>query len=111
MTAYLVHHDETIFPNSYEYIPERWLENPRLDKYMCSFTKGTRQCVGINFAYAVMYMTTAATFRRYGGPESIDSERKLELFETTEDDVAMVADKFIPWVKEGSKGIRVRVKN
>ena len=41
----------------------------------------------------------------------MDSERKLELFETTEDDVVMAADKFIPWVKEGSKGIRVRVKN
>ena len=111
MTAYFVHHDESIFPNSQKYIPERWLENPRLDKYLVSFTKGTRQCVGINFAYAVMYMTTAATFRRYSGPESVDSEQILELFETTDDDVVMVADKFIPWVKEGTKGIRVRVKN
>lgn len=109
MTAYFVHHDESIFPNSHKYIPERWLENPRLDKYMVSFTKGTRQCVGINFAYAVMYMTTAAIFRRYGGPES--EGQKLELFETTDDDVVMVADKFIPWVKPGSKGIRVRVKD
>lgn len=110
MTAYFVHHDEAIFPNSHEYIPERWIENPRLDKYMVSFTKGTRQCVGINFAYAIMYMTTAAVFRRYGGPESVDAVEKLELFETTKDDVVMVADKFVPWVKEGSKGIRVVVK-
>jgi cytochrome P450 len=111
MSAWFVHHDEAIFPNSHEYIPERWLDNPRLDKYMVSFTKGTRQCVGINLAYAVMYMTTAAIFRRYGGPDSGDSKERLELFETTKDDVVMVADKFVPWVKEGTKGIRVLVKN
>jgi hypothetical protein len=58
-----------------------------------------------------MYMTTAAVFRRYGGPESVGSEQKLELFETTKDDVVMVADKFVPWVKEGSKGIRVRLRD
>ena len=57
-----------------------------------------------------MYMTTAAVLKRYGGPESKDSEEKLELFETTKDNVMMVADRFIPWVKEGSKGIRVLVK-
>jgi hypothetical protein len=30
MTAYLVHHDESIFPASHEFQPQRWLDNPRL---------------------------------------------------------------------------------
>jgi cytochrome P450 len=110
MTAYLVHHNEVIFPSSYEYRPERWLDNPRLDKYLVSFTKGTRQCVGINLAYAEIYLCLSALFRRYGGPESTGPEGRLELFETIRDDVEMIADKFIPFVKEGSKGIRVLMK-
>jgi cytochrome P450 len=110
MTAYLFHHNEAIFPSSYEYRPERWLDSPRLDKFLASFTKGTRQCVGINLAYAEMYLCLPALFRCYGGPESTGPEGKLELFEATQDDVEMIADKFIPFVKEGSKGIRVLVK-
>jgi cytochrome P450 len=110
MTSYLVHHDETIFPNPYDYIPQRWLDNPRLDKYLVSFTKGTRQCVGINLAYAELYSALASIFRRYGGPESPGPEGRLELFETSIDDVEMAADMFIPFVKKGSKGVRVFVK-
>ena len=110
MTAYLFHHNEAIFPSSYEYRPERWLDNPRLDKYLVSFTKGTRQCVSINLAYAEMHLCLSTLFRCYNRPESTGPEGKLELFETTQDDVEMIADKFIPFVKEGSKGIRVLVK-
>jgi len=39
------------------------------------------------------------------GPEGM-----LELFEFTKEDVEMVADMFIPFVKKGSKGMRVLVK-
>lgn len=78
---------------------------------MVSFTKGTRQCVGINLAYAELYTCLASIFRRYGGPESMGPEGRLELFETTKEDVEMAADMFIPFVKPGSKGIRVLVKD
>jgi cytochrome P450 len=49
MTSILMHHNETLFPNSYEFIPERWLgdEGSALEKYMVSFSKGSRQCLGI----------------------------------------------------------------
>jgi cytochrome P450 len=110
MTSYLIHHDEAIFPKPYEFNPQRWLDNPRLDKYMVSFSKGTRQCVGINLAYAELYTTLACIFRRYGGPESEGPDGKFELFETTIEDVEMASDMFIPFVKKGSKGIRVFVK-
>ncbi len=66
--------------------------------------------MGINLAYAELYTTLANIFRRYGGPESAGSEGSLELFETTKDDVEIAADMFIPFVKKGSKGIRVFVK-
>ncbi|TVY14448.1 Cyrochrome P450 monooxygenase [Lachnellula arida] len=111
MTSYLIHHNESIFPNSHEYNPQRWIDNPRLDKYLVSFSKGTRQCVGINLAYAELYTTVANIFRRYGGPGSAGlDEGTFELFETTGEDVEIVADMFLPFVKKGSKGIRVLVK-
>ncbi|TVY92481.1 Cyrochrome P450 monooxygenase [Lachnellula willkommii] len=111
MTSSLIHHNESIFPNSHEYIPQRWIDNPRLDKYLVSFSKGTRQCVGINLAYAELYTTLASIFRRYGGPGSAGLEEgRFELFETTGEDVDIVADMFLPFVKKGSKGIRVLAK-
>jgi len=46
-------HDESIFPNSTAFIPERWLDNPRapdgvaLEHYFTVFGKGPRSCIGI----------------------------------------------------------------
>jgi cytochrome P450 len=37
MTVMHLHHDERVFPSSRAFRPERWLENPRLDKYLYSF--------------------------------------------------------------------------
>jgi cytochrome P450 len=50
MTSVMMHHNETVFPDSYSYVPERWLdpaERKRLEKYLVSFSKGTRQCLGM----------------------------------------------------------------
>jgi len=77
---------------------------------MVSFSKGTRQCVGINLAYAELYTTLANIFRRYGGPESVGLGGRFELFKTTKEDVEIAADMFIPFVKKGSKRIQVFVK-
>jgi len=55
MTIPEVSHDESIFPNSREFIPERWLNNPTttdgipLDRFMVSFGRGTRSCMGITY--------------------------------------------------------------
>ena len=40
MTAVLVHTNPEIFPDPHTFNPERWVENPRLDKYLLSFSKG-----------------------------------------------------------------------
>jgi cytochrome P450 len=112
MTSVLIHHDESIFPDSRRFLPERWIGHPYLDKYLLSFSKGTRQCIGVNLAYAEIYLGIARVFRGLG---SVDvrmpgDEGFLELFDTTKDDVEMTKDAFIPLVREGSKGVRVLVK-
>ncbi|KAJ2997326.1 hypothetical protein NUW58_g683 [Xylaria curta] len=71
MTTYDISHDETIFPDSFEYRPERWLGNPRssdgrrLSRYMVSFGRGPRSCVGMQLAYAELYIGLATIFRLF----------------------------------------------
>lgn len=52
MSSAVTHHDEKAFPNSYEFIPERWLDennNRRKDveRSMLAFSKGSRSCLGM----------------------------------------------------------------
>lgn len=101
-----MHHDENIYPQSYTFIPERWLGNPRasngkapLKRYMTSFGKGTRICLGMNLAQAEIILVIAALFRRFD----------LELFETSYEDVRIVRDVVAPDASRESKGVRVRV--
>ncbi|KAL3475700.1 cytochrome P450 [Aspergillus californicus] len=102
MTSTLIHHNEQIFPESRNFIPERWLDPVKrkyLEKYMVSFTKGSRQCIGMNLARAEILLAIPNIVRRL----------KLELYETTREDVTIAHDLFLPFAKEGSKGVRVLV--
>jgi cytochrome P450 len=140
MTSYCVHHDETLFPNSHRFIPERWLDNPRvsaphtltsrpaqsssplgqsatlektigigprtntdspLTRFLVSFTKGSRSCLGQNLAWAELYITLAAIVRRC----------ELSLFETELADVGFVRDMLVPHPRSGSKRLRVLVES
>ncbi|KAL4804399.1 cytochrome P450 [Aspergillus unguis] len=103
MSSCLIHHDERIFPDSHEFIPERWLEPERrkyLERYLVSFTKGSRQCIGINLARAEILLALPHLIRRIN----------FELYETTREDVKIAHDLFIACAKEGSKGVRVLVR-
>lgn len=111
MTSVLLHRDPRIFPSPKEFRPERWLENPRLDRYLVAFTKGTRQCLGINLAYAELYMGLGGIFRWFGragraAGQQGNNTSELALYETSREDVETVADMFLPGVREGSKGVR-----
>lgn len=112
-TSLILHYDETTFPDPKAFRPERWVENPRLEKYMVSFSKGTRQCVGMNLGSAEIYLMVAAIFRNYGTKECklAGDEGILELFETDIRDVEPVGDFQVPIPWKGSKGIRMRVLN
>jgi cytochrome P450 len=113
MTSVLIHHNPTIFPDSHSFLPERWIDNPLLYKYLVSFSKGSRQCVGINLAYAELYLTLARLFRLYGSKDvrGGDDIGYLELYKTTLRDVEIVADLFVPHPAPDSEGIRIRVKS
>ncbi|KAK2768340.1 hypothetical protein FQN54_000194 [Arachnomyces sp. PD_36] len=105
MTSVLMHHNESIFPDSYSFVPERWLdasERKRLEKYMVSFSKGSRQCVGMNLARAEMFITIATILRKFD----------FELHNTTDDDIVLKHDLFLPRPKNlDSNGAYVIVKN
>ncbi|KAF2743348.1 cytochrome P450 [Sporormia fimetaria CBS 119925] len=102
-----VSHDEGIFPESNEYRPERWLGDPKtegeeaLERYMVSFGRGPRACLGVNLAWAELYLTLGTMFRRY----------RFDIFEGGEEDVRMKHDYFIPVTKLDSKGVRVFVQS
>ncbi|GKZ49379.1 hypothetical protein AbraIFM66951_001785 [Aspergillus brasiliensis] len=112
MSALLICQDASIFPEPHRFRPERWIDNPGLDRYQITFSKGSRACVGKNLAYVEMVIILAALFRRFGSLE-VRGERDiglLELFETTaEDDIECHRDGFLPLSKAGSKGVRARV--
>lgn len=104
-----MHHDETIFPDSHSFSPKRWLEssasgtvtiNKKLQKYNISFSRGTRQCLGMNLAYSELFLVPSTLFRRY----------EMELYETGEESVKLYGDFFLPKPKSGTSGVRVLVK-
>ncbi|EKM81552.1 hypothetical protein AGABI1DRAFT_69832 [Agaricus bisporus var. burnettii JB137-S8] len=66
MGAPILHYNPEIFPNPMSFIPERWIgeENQSLDKYLVSFSKGPRSCLGINLAWCELYLTIANVVRK-----------------------------------------------
>lgn len=116
--SYGAHHDETLFPDSHSFVPERWLDNPRapalktygssqiekggrlLSRYNVAFSKGTRQCLGMHLATAELFITLANVVRRC----------KFEMYETEWKDIGFVRDMFVPHPDPSSKGLRVLVQ-
>ncbi|KAM0554806.1 hypothetical protein ACHAPJ_006539 [Fusarium lateritium] len=51
MSSAISHHDEAVFPDSYAFVPERWLDEDKkfrkdLERSMLGFSKGSRGCLG-----------------------------------------------------------------
>ncbi|MCJ1391688.1 hypothetical protein MMC18_004553 [Xylographa bjoerkii] len=106
MDNYAVSHDEYVFPNSFSYSPERWLNSPKapngkqLSRYMVAFGRGTRSCVGMQLAYAELFIGLATLFRRFS----------FELYQTDRSAVDLHMDRFVPRPKPGTQGVRVLVQ-
>ncbi|KAL5328079.1 hypothetical protein ACEPPN_005787 [Leptodophora sp. 'Broadleaf-Isolate-01'] len=96
MTSLLLHLNPKTFPDPNSFNPERWIENPRLSKYLISFSKGSRQCLGINLAYAELYLCIYKVWMAF--PD-------MRLVDTTKKDVEIIADYFVP-VASG-RGVKV----
>jgi cytochrome P450 len=50
----MMHMNEEIYPDPYKFDPERWMDPERarkLDRYLVPFTKGNRQCVGMQYEF------------------------------------------------------------
>ena len=109
--------EPTIFPNPKAWIPERWIENPKLDRYILTFGRGTRMCIGIELAWQELYIITAGVFRKYDRYDPMmaagkgDHHNTLELYETSrERDVDMNADSILIRFGKGSQGVRLRIR-
>ncbi|KAL7950682.1 cytochrome P450 [Trichoderma barbatum] len=101
MTSAIMHHNEDIFPDSHSFIPERWLVKGKqrweMDRSFFTFSKGSRQCLGMNLAYCELYLAlTALVFRVYP---------HMQLYETVVEDITYDHDLFVPMAK--GNGIRV----
>ncbi|KAH2404276.1 hypothetical protein KXV44_006304 [Aspergillus fumigatus] len=103
MIARFVHMDPTIFPDPTRFHPERWMlaagREEGLSKFLVTFSRGNRGCIGMNLAYAELYNTLAAVVRRFD----------LELNQTTPENIRFVRDKLLPRSKDGSWTVRVKV--
>ncbi|CAI7582100.1 unnamed protein product [Penicillium crustosum] len=102
-TAYFVHMDPSIFPDPERFEPERWIraskEGLHLERYIVSFSKGSRQCLGINMAYAEIFLALTHIMRNF----------EFQLHDTSVDDVRLFRDRFFGAAQDGSVGVRVLV--
>ena len=46
MTSTHIHFHPDFFPEPKAFKPERWIENPKLEKYLIAFSRGSRNCLG-----------------------------------------------------------------
>ncbi|KAL2822793.1 cytochrome P450 [Aspergillus cavernicola] len=105
MTSTLIHYNEQIFPDSHEFIPERWMDqekrkqNPSRDIWSPS-RRGLVSHNNDSLARAEILLAIPNIVRRLD----------LELYETTREDVTIAHDLFLPFAREGRKGVRVLVR-
>ncbi|KAF9465534.1 cytochrome P450 [Collybia nuda] len=66
MGAAVVHRNPGIFPEPETFSPDRWLQpdSHELDRYLVSFSKGPRSCLGINLAWCELYLIFGNVFRK-----------------------------------------------
>ncbi|KAL8668695.1 MAG: hypothetical protein Q9168_006684 [Polycauliona sp. 1 TL-2023] len=70
MTPMLILGNEDIYPEPYQFKPERWLPlettGQHLLKYLVTFGGGSRGCVGLELAKAELLTALACVWRRFG---------------------------------------------
>ncbi|KAF3768154.1 cytochrome P450 [Cryphonectria parasitica EP155] len=100
----LLHTDESIFPDPWKFDPERWMMTDdtetlgRRRRFMMSFMRGTRGCIGMHLANAEITVAVAAMARW-----------DMSLYDTTAQDVAFCHDYHVMCPRLGSKGVQVKV--
>ncbi|KAK6860260.1 hypothetical protein PG995_003896 [Apiospora arundinis] len=101
MSSVIQHHEKEVFPGSYTYKPERWIDpvsgktNYALEKYLMSFSKGSRQCLGMNLALCELHLIAAALALRV--------LPHARLYQTTQEDVPYDFGLVVPQIKKGRR--------
>jgi cytochrome P450 len=68
MSCRVYHHYEPYFPNADAFLPERWVDEKsaaEAEKHFIAFSRGSRNCIGMNLAYAELFYAFAYIFRKY----------------------------------------------
>ncbi|KAM3432481.1 hypothetical protein MY4824_006558 [Beauveria thailandica] len=102
-----VHMDSAIFPEPEKFNPDRWLNQAdykRLVKHLQPWGRGSRICLGLELAYADLYLTVSRLF----DPQC---SFQMQLFETKQSDWDLFHDYFGPAPGPGSRGLRVLVES
>ena len=106
MSAHSILRDPSIFPDPGKFDPSRWIgaanHGERLEHFLVPFSKGSRACLGLNLAYAELYLTIAAVVRRFEFELLADTDQ--------ERDVDIVRDCFVGLPSKESRGVRVHVR-
>jgi cytochrome P450 len=99
MTTLCIHTAEHIFPDPWDFDPDRFLGPQGIErrKYMMSMGRGPYKCIGINVANAEMSMVLAAV-----------TQYDLQLYKTSEEDVRFMYDYQVAHGKLDSKGVRAK---
>ncbi|CAK7235054.1 hypothetical protein SBRCBS47491_009159 [Sporothrix bragantina] len=113
MTAPLLNRSPALYGDPDVFRPDRFLEDPTLTRRSMTFSRGARQCIGINLAYQELQTFTAGLFRKYSPYDPTLKQQPgptLELYDTTLADIQLHADYVTAHPYPGSQGVRVRIR-
>ncbi|KAF7189166.1 Cytochrome P450 monooxygenase [Pseudocercospora fuligena] len=100
-----LHYDKEIWGDDVlVFRPDRWIDRPDLDRWLATFSKGTRVCAGQELAWLELKMILGALFRRF--EMRIPEDEKV-----TDADILPYCDGFTPGPKNNMQRLPVVVKS
>ncbi|KAK8135246.1 hypothetical protein PG984_003186 [Apiospora sp. TS-2023a] len=110
MSPLTTHMNAEVFVDPYEFVPQRWIDNPLIAASFIGFSRGSRNCVAMNFARKELAVIIATIFRQYDLYQG-QQGKTMELYETERKrDIDPTSDLIIPAPARGSQGLRVRIR-
>lgn len=103
MSINAMHQNAGVYTTPTAFDPERFLrpgERERSEAYLVPFGKGSRACLGQEFALVSLYLVLPRVLQYHD----------LELFETTRRDIEMAHEMFAPFPANDANGVRVIIK-